>query len=205
MRLLFSDRAGVIPMNKLQCLVSGFILASAPFLAARADDVIGLYAGVGLGQSQIAVDSLDFKATDFGWKAVVGVRAVDLFGAEAEYVNLGRPHALDAAGHVSTHASGPAVFAIAYLPNPVPNLDLFGKAGIANIQQTASVSLGSGGSGCVAGITCDGLSTTTSEFAWGLGAQLRYGSLGVRAEVEQYRASGGNLNFATVGIYWSFF
>lgn len=189
----------------LRCLVAGAVLAVAPLALAGADEALGIYAGAAVGDAQATIDSLDFKANDFGWKAVVGVRALDLLGAEAEYVNLGRPHSLVAAGRVASHASGPAVFALAYLPNPVPNLDLFGKAGIANIQQSASVSLGSGSSACVPGVECNGLSTTESEFAWGLGAQLRLGALGLRAELEQYRATGGNLNFASVGLYWSFF
>jgi hypothetical protein len=188
-----------------RALALASLLVVLPVATAAADEVLGLYAGGALGSSQVAIDSLDFSANDLGWKALVGLRAVDLLGAEAEYVNLGHPHATVAAGRVSSSASGPAVFALAYLPLPLPMLDVFGKAGLANIQQSATVTLGSGGSACAAGIACNGLSQTESEFAWGVGAQVKYGSLAVRGEFEQFRASGGNLNFASVGLYWNFF
>jgi opacity protein-like surface antigen len=180
------------------------LLGALPVGAACADDALGLYVGGAIGQSRVQVDSLDFSSHDFGWKAVAGARPFDWFAGEVEYADLGRPHSVIGIGSVSTKATGPAAFALGFLPLPVPLLDVYGKAGVANIQQTAVVTLGSGASACAPGVTCDGFSRTESEFAWGVGAQVKTGALAVRAEFEQFRASGGNLNFASVGLFWTF-
>ena len=184
--------------------VATLLASASPFAAAQAADELAAYVGGAIGQSQIAVDSLNVSAHDTGWKALVGVRSPGGFGADAEYVDLGRPHGSAAAGRVDMRASGPAVFGLVYLPVPVPHLDLFGKAGLANIQQNATVTLNSGGSACAPGIGCDGFNRSESEFAWGAGAEFNAGALGVRIEFEQFRASGGSLNFGSVGVLWKF-
>lgn len=173
-------------------------------LAAHAETELSTYVGGAIGQSRIDIDSLDFSAHDTGWKGVVGVRALSSFGAEAEYVDLGRPRGSTVDGRVTTRASGPAVFGLYYLPLPVPNFDVFAKAGVANIQQRATIAIGSGGTACLPGVGCDGFNRSESEFAWGGGAQVRAGPTTVRFEFEQFRASGGSLNFASVGFHWNF-
>ena len=190
--------------NSVRCALLVALAAALPAAAARADDALGLYVGGAVGQSQVDVDSLDFSSHDFGWKAVAGVRPFDWFAAEVEYADLGQPHSVIGIGSVSTKATGPAAFALGFLPLPVPMLDVYGKAGFANIQQSATITLGSGAVACAPGVTCDGFSRTESEFAWGVGAQVKTGALAVRAEFEQFRASGGNLSFASVGLFWSF-
>jgi opacity protein-like surface antigen len=189
----------------VRSLLFAALAGALPLSAAHADDVLGVYFGGSIGQSQLNIDSLDFAGHDTAWKATFGVRAIDLFGGEIEYANLGSPHkALGGYGDVRTTASGPAVFGMAYLPLPVPFLDLYAKAGLANIQQRAEVALAPGFNTCAQGISCGGFSTTESEFAWGAGAQLKSGSIAVRAEFEQFRATGGNLNLASIGLYWTF-
>jgi len=171
---------------------------------ARADDAFLVYVGGAAGESQININSLNTSGHDTAWKVLVGVRALDSLGAEVAYVDLGRPRSTVAAGHVNMQATGPVVFGIAYLPLPVPYLDVFAKAGVANVQQRATVTLPSGASACAAGVTCDGFNRTESEFAWGGGAQIRTGALSIRVEYEQFRASGGELGLGSVGFLWSF-
>lgn len=172
--------------------------------AASADE-LGAYVGGAIGQSQIDVDAVDARAHDTAWKVLVGVRSFGRFGAEAEYVDLGRPRTDTASGRVDTRASGPAVFGLLYLPIPVPFLSVYGKAGLANIQQRATVTTASGSSDCVPGIGCDGFNRSESEFAWGVGSEFRARAVSVRVEFEQFRASGGSLNLGSVGVLWSFF
>lgn len=135
---------------------------------------------------------------------MVGVRNRGRFGVEAEYVDLGRPRTSTSVGCVESRASGPAVFGLLYLPVPMPYLDVFGKARLANIQQRATVTSSSGGSACAPGIGCDGFNRSESEFAWGTGAEFKSGALAVRAEFEQYRASGDSLALGSVGVLWNF-
>lgn len=175
-----------------------------PFASARAEDALLAYVGGSLGQSQVNVDSVNFSGHDLGWKALIGVRAISFIGAEAEYVDLGRPSSGTGFGRTDTKANGPAVFGLAYLPLPVPLLDVYAKAGVANIQQRATLTLPSGARTCVQGVSCDGFSRSESEFAWGGGAQVKAGPVAFRLEYEQFRASGGNLNLASVGVTYSF-
>jgi hypothetical protein len=184
-------------------LVAAMAIGMAP-RAARADEVFLVYLGGAFGQSQIKVNSLDTRGHDTAWKILAGVRAVDFLGAEAAYVDLGRPRSSSASGQVSSQASGPVVFGVAYLPLPVPYLDLYAKAGVANIQQRATVTLSSGANACAPGIGCAGLNRTESEFAWGGGAQLKAGAVAIRLEYEQFRASGGDLGLGSVAFLWNF-
>ena len=190
------------------CVRFGWVVAllacAAPFAAAEAADDLAAFVGGSIGRSEVRVDSLDVSAHDTGWKAVVGVRGFAGLAAEAEYVDLGRPRTDSAVGTVETRASGPAVFGLFYLPVPVPYLGVFAKAGLATIQQRATVRLPSGGSDCVPGVGCDGFNRSESEFAWGAGAELKASSVAVRFEFEQFRASGGSLNFGSVGVFWRF-
>jgi opacity protein-like surface antigen len=173
-------------------------------LAAHADDVFLVYAGGGIGQSQIKVDALGARGHDTAWKILAGVRAVDFLGAEAAYVDLGRPRSTSTSGQVNSRASGPVVFGVAYLPLAIPYLDVYAKAGVANIQQRTTVTLSSGANACVPGVGCDGFNRSESEFAWGGGAQLKTGSIAIRVEYEQFRASGGDLGIGSVAFLWNF-
>ena len=125
-------------------------------------------------------------------------------GAEAEFVDLGRARTHSAVGTVESRASGPAVFGLFYVPVPLPYLGIFAKAGLANIQQRATVTPASGASDCVPGVGCDGFNRSESEFAWGAGAEIKASSVTVRLEFEPFRASGGSLNFGSVGVVWNF-
>ena len=192
-----------MPTRRAPILLAGLIAALAPVVAAQAENELSAYVGAGIGRSQVDVDSLNASGRDTGWKAVVGVRALSVLGAEAEYVDLGHPRTTTSAGRLDSKANGPAVFGLAYLPLPVPYLDVFAKAGLANIQQRATVQVG-GGADCVPGIGCDGFNRSESEFAWGVGAQVKAASMAVRVEFEQFRASGGSLNLGSVGFFWTF-
>ncbi len=185
-------------------IVVAVLAVTAVGSAARADEVYSAYVSGALGRSQINVDSLNSSGRDTAWKVLVGVRAADFLGAEAAYVDLGRPRFASAAGTVRAQASGPVVFGVAYLPLPTPYVDVYAKAGVANIQQRATVTLPSGANACAAGVSCDGFNRTESEFAWGGGAQLKLGSIAIRLEYEQYRASGGELGIGSVGVLWNF-
>ena len=184
--------------------VVALVACAIPVAAALAADELAAYVGGSIGPSDVRIDSLDVGAHATGWKGLIGVRGLGPLGAEAEYVDLGRPPASSAVGTVDTWASGPAVFGLFYLPIPVPHLGVFAKAEISNIQQRVSVTTASGGCDCVPGVGCDGFNRSESEFAWGTGAELKASSVTVRLEFEQFRASGGSLKFGSVGVLWSF-
>ncbi|HEY6456842.1 MAG TPA: hypothetical protein VIY90_16325 [Steroidobacteraceae bacterium] len=80
--------------------VLGFMCLEPAFGQANP---FGLYAGLGVGRSTIGngfdvFDPYDFGATpfaksEFGWKALIGVRPVPWVGGELEYIDFGTSHA----------------------------------------------------------------------------------------------------------------
>ena len=167
------------------------VLLIAPLLgsSARAADS-GVYVGAALGQSetQLRESSLNIKDRSSGFKVFVGVRPIDLFALELNYVDFG--NASDAGAKADTRAG--AGFLVGYLPLPLPLLDVYAKAGAAAWKIDASNPLVS-------------LRDSGSSFAWGAGAGLHLGSLGARLEYEKFSSSGSrNLDLLSLGVSYTF-
>lgn len=161
------------------------LLATLAFagLAQAADN--GLYLGVGAVQSEYGLDNPldedDFDDKDNGWKAIVGFRILDSFGVEANYIDHGNavlpPGACAAVvgvpcpGTADVEAKTLSAFAVGFLDFPV--VDLFAKAGATSwdVQGTGS------------DFSFD---DDDVDFAWGVGAQAHFGSLGARLEYENF-------------------
>lgn len=133
------------------------------------------YIGAGVGQSNVDLSednlgSLDFDAKDTGWKLLAGVRVASLFGAEIEYIDFGKPNGDDAA----VDYKGIAAYGLLFAPLPLPILDLYAKAGMAKVD---------------ADLDLDGIESTAkdTQFTYGLGAQLKFGSLAIRGEWEKFK------------------
>ncbi len=149
--------------------------------AACADDGL-FYIGAGLTNDNlrdIAATNSNLSSTD--WKVWAGLRPISLFAVEADYMDLGSDDV--AATHLAYKAF--AGYAVGYVPIPVPYLDVFGKVGLARWTE-------SGGSGVPGGGFLS-LSDNGTEFAWGIGGQVRFGNFGGRLEFENFsiRNTGG--------------
>ena len=150
------------PSSAAVILVLGIAL-SAPTFAA---DLLGLYAGAGVGQAQIQADNLpnpdtaiggppsigNFKENHSAYKFLLGLRPISLVGAEIEYLDFGHPSGtvgtiplaslpliipVPVSADVTT--KGTAAFGILYLP--VPIVDIYVKAGIARLQTTENATI----------------------------------------------------------------
>lgn len=118
-------------------------LASAMAIAA---DPLGFYVGTGAGQSEVRNDGYygpHFDEHHFAWKAIAGIRPISPVRAELEYIDFGNPNA---GPNYSFHSANSdaktaALFALGYLPLPVPFLDIYGKLGVARLHSTTTVSL----------------------------------------------------------------
>jgi len=166
--------------------------------AAQADNGL-LSIGAGLTNDNlrdIAATNSNLNSTN--WKVWAGVRPISLFAVEADYMNLGSQNVTEGiAGTISspsgtstTHLDYKAFagYAVGFVPIPVPFLDVFGKVGIA--RWTAS------GGNTVIGTPAPGffsLSDNGTQFAWGVGGQVRVGNVGARLEYENFsiRNTGG--------------
>jgi hypothetical protein len=133
---------------------------------------------VGAGVTQARIDDIlgtgrHFDLHDTSWKALVGVKPLPFLGAEANYMDLGSESGWGG-GHLNAHAF--SAFAVGFVPLPLPFIDVFGKAGLARWNLTGHTNS-----------SLFALDDHGTDFAWGGGAQARFGALGVRLEYEQFK------------------
>jgi opacity protein-like surface antigen len=147
--------------------------------AAQADDLLGLYAGAGIMRAKMEdVFHTDFTLSNTSWKVYAGLRPPGFpFGIDVDYLDLGNSSAGTFLGPAHADAKAFAAYAVGYLPIPVPDIDVYGKAGLARWQFNGSVPQ-------------QGLfsvSENGTDFAWGVGGQVHFlDRFAVRIEYEHF-------------------
>ncbi|MGO9994025.1 MAG: outer membrane beta-barrel protein [Steroidobacteraceae bacterium] len=197
----------------------------APRIAA-AEDPFGFYIGGAVGeatlrsgnvpylQALLGTSPAAFSAHDTGWKAVIGVRPISFVGAELENIDFGRVHGSIPGtfliGNVQgdLHSNATALFGVAYLPLPLPLLDVYAKAGVARYQTSDKFSSGPLSCRepllCIIGPVSYGIDRTDARFAYGVGTQVRLSAFAIRAEYERIAANGADPDLVSLGLTWSF-
>ena len=201
------------------------ILMGAACGSASAADPLGFYVGAGIAHSQVRNDvqfvgasgSVGLSGGATGWKAILGIRPLSVIGTEAEYLDFGSasgsaniPATVTTGGLNATgnsHPKAPAVFAMGYLPIPLPYLDIFAKAGVAELKSGVNANAQAT---CPIGLPCIQViippySTRSSDtrFAYGAGVQVKLASLAVRAEYERIHSSRGDPDLLSLALTWS--
>ena len=178
------------------------LVLSAATVSARADDLIGFYGGAGIGQSNVKDGTIGFNQHDFAWQLTAGLRPIHVIGAEIDYVSFGEPHANIGGLHVNARERAAAAFGVLYLPIPAPLFDVYGKAGLGRVQNQVNTT-----GECVSFNACGLLNfnRTGTQFAWGVGGQIKFGNLALRTEYEGFNATGGSQAIINVGILFTFF
>lgn len=200
-------------------VAAGICLASG---AARADNLLGFYAGIGAGESTVRSD--DQYSNGYGyydsdhhaaWKAILGIRPISILGAEFEYIDFGHPGS-DNNYYNDYYYYGPdshpralALFGVGHLPLPIPFVDIYGKAGVARLHTNVN---GFDGPTCNAYQECPDIafavpseSRWDTRFAYGAGVQSRFwGGLAIRAEYERINSPFGDPDLFSVGATWTF-
>jgi opacity protein-like surface antigen len=168
----------------------GALAACSPVLA---DDLLGIYVGAGAGRSALVQDYYQIDSHVTGWKVLAGWRPFSLLGVEAEYADLGSKGVDTYAGsaHVDTDAKATAIYALGYLPLPLPWIDVYAKVGAARVKAgTTEYPL------CPATAICNGIAVTTDDdrtsVAWGAGVQLKWGRLAGRLDYERFDGPQGD-------------
>lgn len=176
-------------------VATGAFLVSGTLAQAQGVPGVDFYLGAGIGTGDVAINHPEaaigqFKEDHTAFKVFGGLRAAPLFGVELEYLNFGKPRGdagtdTDAQGKLT----GVAAFGLFYVPLPLPVIDIYAKAGLARLDRKLS------------DLTLDDFSTKGTEFAYGGGLQLKFGSFAIRAEYERFNADGKDptllsLNFA---------
>ena len=206
-------------LNKF-CSTAVSIVICASTAQAHAANAVGFYIGGAAGQSHIRDNtsaSGNISDSTNGWAARAGIKPLPLIGVEVEYADFGSVKVsttgLQAADY-SLGVSSSAVFALLYVPNPVPKLDLIIKAGYSNTKRTKSGTWTTtlpGVGACVVGNPMCGTTTvsgkvsqTSSNVAYGAGLQFTLLKLVFRAEYERIHDTLGDPDMATVGIALKF-
>jgi len=163
---------------------------SVPAMAAE-----GFYAGASGMQSRFDADDFevdDVDDEDTGWKIIAGYRASPNFGVEAAFTQFGKAEApaVGVEGPFEAKAQAFSVFGVAMAP--VGPVNLFAKVGAARIDAEGTV-------GAVL------FEDKEIELAYGAGAQLDVGRIGLRVEYEKFDTDViGDLDVISAGITFSF-
>jgi opacity protein-like surface antigen len=178
-----------------------------PTQHAFAADLLGLYVGGAVGQSQVEanVPSVgDFKENHSAFKVIAGIRPISLIGAELSYIDFGHPNGNINSSPSDVSEKGADAFGVLYLPVPV--VDVFVKAGLARLQSTANGVRAGVGACPINFPNCAlvRLDRTNTSFAAGAGAQFKLGPWAVRAEYERFNAAGANPSLVSLGVTWTF-
>ena len=179
-------------------LVKPVFLATTLLIAstAMATDT-GWNIGASIGASELRDESGDCDGTlscdtsDVGYKVSAGYTFTPNFAVEMAYVDLGEakaefdPEALDS-GALTLSDTGFAAYGIGIYP--IDNFSLFAKLGFSNLKTKASVE----GSGS--------LSSTDTNFAWGLGAGYNFTSnISAAIEWERFKAEFSPIDSLDLG------
>lgn len=197
---------------RLPVLLFTAAFLNMPGSPTHASEPTLLYAGAAAGQSRLD------DSEDFAWAALIGTRPLTALGAELQYVNLG--HASSSISVQKPYpttlsrdaqARGTAVFAVAYVPLPISNLDVDVKAGLSRLDVAKSQVLMP-----IPVDTCLQLPLppnpgctyrvhqTNINFAWGAGIQMHISHVVLRADFERFLVVGDHASLLSLGVAWAF-
>lgn len=175
----------------LRAMLAASILSLASLPAFAADNGFYLGGAIGRGAVQVEEAGVEFDGNDTGFKVIAGFRPLDFFAVEVNYVDLGTAEDDVLGVNVQADTTGIDAFAVLHLPISV--VDLFAKAGLISWEQELSASgLGSG-------------DDSGEDFAYGVGAQVRFGSLAGRLEYERFEIQDTDtVDMISLGLTWTF-
>jgi hypothetical protein len=195
------------------------VTACGVWSAAFAENPVGFYVGAGVGQSQNRSDDSRYgypgyyNDNQFAWQGVIGIRPISIVGLEATYIDFGQPNRhrgyydFNVSGSDS-HPTAPALFAVGYLPIPIPFIDIFAKAGVArlstNVTDFVPQACPSGGP-CPYFVPTDRRHVIDTRFAYGAGVQSKFPlGLIVRGEYTRISSQFGDPDALLVSALWQF-
>jgi len=195
---------------------------------AAADDLLGWYLGAAVGESHVRTAQeilgdtgydYEFNKQHTGWKVAAGIRPISPLGVELEYIDFGNPSGPEVGGFGGLSQAGQkavALSGVGYIPLPLPFLSLYGKLGVARLHTTTTenppvpatptcpIAPGSCARTDIAFNPNTYGSASTTNAAYGLGAQAKFGPIAVRAEFERLSGAGDSPSLGSLGVTWTF-
>jgi hypothetical protein len=171
------------------------VLATAAVSSVPAADR-GLYVGAGVTQAARRdigrVSGLDLSDTRY--KIIAGVRPLDVFAVEANYVDLGS--ASTSAGQVVAAQAHPhAIAAYGGVFLPIPLVDLYAKGGVARWKV----------SGQSTPVALFRLDDAGAQFAYGAGGSLSASRAAARPEYARFELPhASNINLYSPAATYAF-
>ncbi len=204
-------------------LLSSVLIMTSGLKNASSLDV---YAGGEVGRSDVRNDQIflpitsatpySYDESHVAWQAAIGMRPIQMAGAEFTYIDFGHSSVNETGIFIpfiaNARVKGPGAFAVVYAPPVFSHLDLYGKVGAAHLQTNLSAN-NVGHFICRPGLLCTSsvfvpnvftIDSTNWDLAYGAGAQYEFSSLIMRVEYERARVSGGDPDFAGLGVFWRF-
>jgi hypothetical protein len=181
-------------MRRHGSLFCGIVLLAAgglPVGVALADDdsgQYGLYAGGSIGPSseRFRPEAYSLRAQNTGYQAALGIRPINLFAAELDYVNFGRAYG----GVNYADTDGVGVSALGFLP--IPLVDIYGRLGVTDLRSDVSSPYQS-------------FHRSGADLSYGVGAGMHWGSLGARVEYQRFDLSiASTMSLTLIGVTWTF-
>lgn len=176
------------------------ILAAGPASAKN-----GFYVGGSFGQTTLKIDNLsldlnefDYKADSTSYKIILGYRFMGFLAVEGSYLDFGQlKDSYDGEGGpvgIGTDLKGFDAFAMGMLPLGIA--DLFAKVGLVSWDADIRTAIGS---------IVEFDTESGTDLVFGIGAQLRFKGLAVRAELEYFDISeADSVYLISVGATYTF-
>jgi hypothetical protein len=185
----------------LAALVAGFLLAAGVPAAFAADN--GFYVGGSVGSSLVEdeddiefedeVEEFDLDDDDIGWKGFVGFQVLPWLAVEGGYVDFGEVEEATTNLELTSNLDGWDAFVVGKIP--VAFVDLFAKVGMISYDLDVDIDPD----------VDDNISSSDEDIAYGVGAAVNLGSLGIRAEAERFDISDiDDLYLLSVGLTYTF-
>jgi len=181
----------------------GLCIAGLLALTASAQADNGIYFGGGMVRSSIdangnaiaeTLTNTDLDDDDNGFKVIAGIRPLDWFAAEVNYIDFGEITIGNPTTNAEYALQGIDAFALVLFGPPF--LDFYGKLGVISWQSDSRSTINA----VRTAVDEDGF-----DLAYGAGVQVRFGSIAARLEYERFDIeTTDEASALTLGLTWTF-
>jgi hypothetical protein len=171
------------------------------------------YLGAGVTEGSLTASNNGYLAfgepelQNTSWTAYAGVRPLSWLALEADRIDFGSGNAgsfsNESTSNTHADASAWAVYAVGFLPVPLPLVDVYGKLGVARWKLNSTLTQTPNFPPPDTVITTP-RSYSGTDVAWGVGVQAHIKLLGVRLEYEGLQVDSKTASIAALSVFVHF-